>query len=397
MNDIARPWLSSYPAGVPAQAQVNLRLDAGGNVRNADIVLSGPAVAAHASARFTAGGDLQFLDIPSFRSGQYNDFVLTLTRDPAQGMVASMTGHSFDGENLLHNFQQPQSTPPAGKAETSPPQPYRINAKLDRVVMREGVVLAPFSLNLSGTGNRPRSLALSATQSKTAQIAAGISSADDGSHVKFAAGDAGLLIQGLIGATSLRGGSLQIDAIMSPASGKGDGVPDYSGKLTITDFTLVNQTFLTRLIAAGSFVGMANLFGGKGVAVDTLEVPFSLHANVISVHDARASGPSLGLTGDGYYDLNTNQIALQGVFTPLYGINGIVSNIPILGSVLGSKKGEGFIGVTYSASGSGDDPNVSANPISVLTPGILRRIFQGRAQLAPPPPPAPPLPIQKPQ
>jgi Protein of unknown function/AsmA-like C-terminal region len=385
------------PAGAPAQALVNLRMDTNGNVRNADITLSGPALAAHAMARFTVGGDLQYLDVPSFRSGQFNDFVLNLTRDPAQGMVVSMSGRSFDGQNLLHDTEQPQSPPPAGKAETSPPEPYRINAKLDRVVMREGVVLAPFSLNVSGTGNRPRSLALSATQSKTAQLMAGISDADDGNHVKFSAGDAGLFIKGVIGATSLRGGSLEMDAIMSPASAKGDVAPDYSGKLTISDFTLVNQTFLTRLFAAGSFVGMANLFGGKGVAIDTLEVPFTLHANVISVHDARAAGPSLGLTGDGYYDLKTGQIALQGVFTPLFGINGVVSSIPVLGSVLGSKKGEGFIGVTYSASGSGDDPNVSANPISVLTPGIFRRIFQGRAQLAPPPQPPPPIPIQKPQ
>jgi hypothetical protein len=225
---------------------------------------------------------------------------------------------------------------------------------------------------------------------------AGITNAADGNHLKLSAGDAGLFIKGLVGSTSLRGGALQVDAVMSPAA-KGDSGMDYSGKLTISDFNVVNQPFLTRLFAAGSFGGLAGLLGGKGIGVETLDVPFNLHADVFSVHDARATGPSLGLTGDGYYDIKNNQIALQGVFTPLYGVNGLVSNIPVLGTVLGSKKGEGFIGVTYSASGDADNPSVSANPISALMPGIFRRIFQGNAALQPPAPPPPPTPIQKPQ
>jgi hypothetical protein len=386
------------PAGTPAQAQVTLRMDAGGSVRNADVVLTGAgALNARGSARFGPAGDLQYLDVPSFRSGQYNDFALNLTRDPAQGMVVSMSGHSFDGEELVHDTATSQTGPqPATKTEPSS-TPYRVNAKLDRVVMREGVVLAPFSLNVSGVGAKPRTLALSATQSKSAQVMGGITTADDGSHIKFSAGDAGLFFKGIVGSTSLRGGTLEVDAVMTPSPARGDNGTNYVGKLTITDFTLVNQPFLTRLFAAGSFGGLANLLGGKGIGVDTMDVPFNLHSDVLSVHDARATGPSLGLTADGYYDLKANQIALQGVFTPLYGINGFVNNIPILGTVLGSKKGEGFIGVTYSASGSADNPSVFANPISALTPGIFRRIFQGNAALQPPAPPPPPTPIQKPQ
>ena len=383
------------PAGTAAQAQVTLRMDAAGNVRNADMVLTGAALNARGTSRFGPAGDLQYLDVPSFRSGQYNDFALNLTRDPTQGMVVSMTGRSFDAQELVHDATQAQTAQPAPKTDPST-TPYRINAKLDRVVMREGVVLAPFSLNVSGVGSTPRTLALSATQAKNAQLMAGITNAADGSHIKLSAGDAGLFIKGLVGSTSLRGGALQVDAVMSPAA-KGDSGMDYSGKLTISDFNVVNQPFLTRLFAAGSFGGLASLLNGKGIGVETLDVPFNLHANVFSVHDARATGPSLGLTGDGYYDIKNNQIALQGVFTPLYGVNGLVSNIPVLGTVLGSKKGEGFIGVTYSASGDADNPSVSANPISALMPGIFRRIFQGNAALQPPAPQPPPTPIQKPQ
>ena len=57
--------------------------------------------------------------------------------------------------------------------------------------------------------------------------------------------------------------------------------------------------------------------------------------------------------------------------------------IPIVGQVLVSKKGEGIIGMTYSATGSADQPQVSMNPLSVMAPGLLRRIFQGQMPSAP--------------
>lgn len=389
------------PAGSAAQALLNLRMDANGNVRNADFLLSGAALAARGSARLGPNGTLQALDLPIFKSGTTDDFALSLTRDPAQGVTVSMTGHSFDDQELLKSDSKPQSTTPQS-ANDEPPEPYHISSRLDRVVMRDGVVLAPFALTLSGVGTAPRAMSLNAMQSKTAQLTGTIANGEDGTHVSFAAGDAGLLLRGLFGSSSLKGGTLAIDAIAATpaASAKGmPGLPEYKGKLTISDFTVVNQPFLTRLFSAGSFGGLADLMRGKGIAFDKLETPFDYHGTVLTVREARATGPSLGLTADGYYDLKSNQLGLQGAFTPLYGINGVLGSLPILGSVLGSKKGEGLIGVTYSASGSADDPNVFVNPLSMLTPGILRRIFQGNPPSAPPAQAntTPPTPLPKPQ
>ena len=67
---------------------------------------------------------------------------------------------------------------------------------------------------------------------------------------------------------------------------------------------------------------------------------------------------------------------------PAFGLNSMVSNIPLLGDLLASKKGEGIFGVTYSATGNADQPSISVNPLSALTPGILRRIFEGHIPTA---------------
>ena len=80
---------------------------------------------------------------------------------------------------------------------------------------------------------------------------------------------------------------------------------------------------------------------------------------------------------------------------PVYGLNGLLGAIPVLGDVFVSKKGEGLFGMTYSVHGDLDHPQVSTNPLSVLAPGILRRIFEGGTPAAPAQQANPPLP--KPQ
>jgi hypothetical protein len=122
--------------------------------------------------------------------------------------------------------------------------------------------------------------------------------------------------------------------------------------------------------------------GGEGMSLDRLEMPFSSKNNVISVNGARVSGSAIGASADGYIDRPKGQIALKGSLVPAYGLNSFISNVPVIGDILASKKGEGIFGVTYSLSGDAEHPDISTNPLSMLTPGILRRIFEGHIPTA---------------
>jgi hypothetical protein len=44
--------------------------------------------------------------------------------------------------------------------------------------------------------------------------------------------------------------------------------------------------------------------------------------------------------------------------------------------VLGGRQGEGLVGITFAIKGSLTDPSVFVNPMSVMTPGIFRQIFE---------------------
>jgi hypothetical protein len=79
-------------------------------------------------------------------------------------------------------------------------------------------------------------------------------------------------------------------------------------------------------------------------------------------------GGSLGISADGIYDFSQSQMDIRGVISPVYFLNGI-------GSFL-TRRGEGLFGFNYRATGSASDPNVSVNPLSILTPGAFREIFR---------------------
>ena len=49
--------------------------------------------------------------------------------------------------------------------------------------------------------------------------------------------------------------------------------------------------------------------------------------------------------------------------------------IPLIGKVLGGEKGEGVFGVSYKVKGNSSNPTVLVNPLSILTPGVFRKIF----------------------
>jgi hypothetical protein len=255
-------------------------------------------------------------------------------------------------------------------------------AKLDRFVLKENTTLAPFGLEAKTVGSRIQSLSLTTGTTKGDAVTASIAPAADGRRLTVTATDAGALLKGVLGLSDISGGRLSLSARMPPI-GAAKGDPEYTGMLTIRDFRIENQPFFARLFSAGSLGGLLDLMRGAGIVIDRLDMPFSEKNGVITIRGAHASGPSVGLSGDGYIDRKAQQVDVRGAIAPIYGLNSVLGALPVLGDVLVSKKGEGIVGITYEASGALEEPRLTVNPLSILTPGIFRRIFEGRVPTAP--------------
>ena len=68
-------------------------------------------------------------------------------------------------------------------------------------------------------------------------------------------------------------------------------------------------------------------------------------------------------------------IDISGSVVPAYKLNTLFNNIPLIGELLSGKEDEGIFAINYDSIGIWNDPEIKINPLSVLTPGILRYIF----------------------
>ena len=117
------------------------------------------------------------------------------------------------------------------------------------------------------------------------------------------------------------------------------------------------------------------------VEFDHLDVPFSVGHGQVVLGDSTINGPLLGARLNGKIDYNRQYVFLEGTYVPLYGLNSIPNSIPIIGDILsGGRSGDGLIGITFQVQGPMGHPQVMVNPLSMLTPGLLRQIWETAPQ-----------------
>ena len=87
------------------------------------------------------------------------------------------------------------------------------------------------------------------------------------------------------------------------------------------------------------------------------------------------SGPEIGLSVDGWLDYSHNRVAMNGTFVPVFALNNLFSQIPVLGAVLGGKSNEACSRSRSRSRAPRPSPTLTINPLSAVTPGFLRNIF----------------------
>jgi hypothetical protein len=157
-------------------------------------------------------------------------------------------------------------------------------------------------------------------------------------------------------------------------------IHDIKGAAQITDFRVIKAPALAQLLSALSPLNLPALLNNEeGIGFSKLEAKFlwaqRRKGDVYVITDGRTSGSSLGLTFNGRIDKQKDEINITGNVVPVSEVNGLIGNIPLVGNILTGGKDGALFAATYALTGPIASPKVSVNPLSVLTPGILRRIF----------------------
>lgn|GEM_PF-3757588 len=184
--------------------------------------------------------------------------------------------------------------------------------------------------------------------------------------------DAGALIEALEFGQQVKGGTLLLSAkLLSQDPVIADG------RFEITKFVLQDAPLLARMLTLASLTGIGNLLGGEGIQVDHLILPFTIGKQHLTFNDGLMRGSQLGLTVKGDVDLNQDTIDLVGTIIPVYSLNRLIGRVPIIGRILTGVDGRGAFAATYGLEGPSARPAVYVNPLSILTPGLIRDLFGG--------------------
>jgi hypothetical protein len=150
------------------------------------------------------------------------------------------------------------------------------------------------------------------------------------------------------------------------------------GAMRINDFYLQNEPAIRQLVMQGAArtddKGAAH-FDPDSVKFARVQSSFTWANGRLALRDAVMSGTEIGLTVDGYIDMARDRIDVSGSFVPAYGLNNLVSNIPVIGLMLAGGQHEGVFAVSFRVSGAFSAPVLTVNPLSMIAPGLLRKVF----------------------
>lgn len=184
--------------------------------------------------------------------------------------------------------------------------------------------------------------------------------------------NAGAIINGLNISKNIRGGALWVQSVSSQK----EAANITEGVIRVTKFRAVKTPLLGKLVTLASLKGFTDLLNGEGITFETFTAPYEVKDGIVTVHNATSSGSSIGITAEGTINTKTSELDLKGTLVPASTVNKLIGNIPLFGKIITGGENEALIASTYKIQGPYEDAKVSVNPLSMLAPGFLRKLFQ---------------------
>lgn len=363
-------WLK--PKGVAAKGRAALTFG-GEGLTVKDIALEGEGLRIEGDAAFAPDGSLSRAVLPVFRLEGAADLSLSALRNDQGALQSTASGRYLNAGALVREIVEGGLvTAPAGADRGA----FALAARIERLDLRSGASWRDASLDFRRAGAAVEALSLSAIDDQQKTLAINLRPTGEGAltdqSIDARTDNIGNFMAGVFGVTSIKGGRGHLALDLSAADGAArPGVIEASG------LRVVNAPILAKIFAAGSLSGLTNLVNGDGIELANAYAAFSIRNGAVQISEARATGPAVGITAQGAFDLRgAGQFDLTGAVAPAYQVNSILGRAPVIGDLFVNRDGEGLLAISYKIDGSSAEPRVTVNPLSALAPGVFRRMFE---------------------
>lgn len=348
------PGKSSHAVFNVVQTQQSTRLE--------NIVIDGGGVSIKGSVEVDQNGDLISVNFPTYSPSEGDKTSLRADRGPDGVLKVVMRGDVFDGRGFLKSAIAGKETDTKPKTKNVD---FDLDVKLGAVAGYFGEALRSVDAKLSRRNGTIKNFALSGKLGRDTLLTGDLRGRTQGRDVIYLeTNDAGAFFRFADTYSKLVGGQLQL-AMDPPTVEPGAR----EGLISVRDFSIKGEAALDRL-AAGASTGTPN-----GVAFSRMRAEFTRQNGQLTIREGVVKGPTIGGTIEGSID-SASQVRMSGTFIPLYGLNNMVGQIPVLGLFLGGGSNEGLFGITYEVVGTLGQPVLRVNPISAIFPGVSRKIME---------------------
>jgi hypothetical protein len=360
LDNLLPGWVK--PQGKPGHAVFNV-VQKQQSTRLEDVVIDGGGTLIKGSVEVDQNGDVITANFPTYSPSEGDKTSLKAERATDGTLKVTMRGDVFDGRGFLKSAI-------SGKEADAKNRPknfdFDVDLKLGAVAGFNGEALRSVDVKMSRRNGAIRNFALSGKLGRDTPLTGDLRGRSRGREVVFVeTDDAGAFFRFTDTYAKMVGGQLAL--AMDPPTVEPH---PKEGLINIRDFTVKGEGSLDR-VATGAPAAPQN-----GIAFSRLRAEFTRQNGQLSVRDGVVKGPSIGATIEGSIDYPGNQVRMSGTFVPIYGLNNIFGQLPVLGPLLGGGSNEGLIGVTYEVVGTPGAPLLRVNPISMMAPGVLRKIFE---------------------
>jgi hypothetical protein len=333
------------------------------STRLEDIVIDGGGVSIKGSLEVDQNNDLINASFPTYSPTEGDKASLKADRGSDGILKVVMRGDVFDGRGFLKSAISGKEADAKSKSKGID---FDVDLKLGAVAGFDGEALRSADVKLSRRNGTVKSFTLSGKLGRDTLLTGDMRGRAQGREVIYLeTNDAGAFFRFTDTYSKMVGGQMAL--AMDPPTA--ESRPN-EGLLNVRDFLIKGEGSLDRVAANGSN-GIQN-----GVTFSRMRAEFTRQNGQLTIREGVVKGPLIGATIEGSIDFPGNQVRMSGTFVPMYGLNNMVSQIPIVGLFLGGGSNEGLIGVTYEVVGTPGQPVLRVNPISAMAPGVLRKIFE---------------------
>jgi hypothetical protein len=333
------------------------------STRLEDIVIDGGGASIKGSLEIDQNGDLMNVNFPTYSPSEGDKTSLKAERGTDGMLKVTMRGDVFDGRGFLKSIISGKDADPKNKTKNID---FDADLKLGAVAGFNGEAVRSVDCKFTRRNGTIRSLALTGKLGRDTPLTADLRGRSQGRDVIYLeTNDAGAFFRFTDTYAKMTGGQLAL--AMDPPTVDPRAK---EGLINVSDFSIKGETSLDR-VAAGGSAGVPN-----GISFSRLRAEFTRQNGQLTIREGVVKGPTIGATIEGSIDYPGNQVRMSGTFVPMYGLNNMFGQLPILGLFLGGGTNEGLIGVTYEVVGTPGQPVLRVNPISAMAPGVLRKIFE---------------------